>query len=123
MEGSDWAAVIVGLISVIAAIFSGKAARSAAKLNADASTTNSRTLAETEAYARARKMDIETIERQEEDIEELRKNNHQIREKLRALMEHNERLRNDNQSLHQDNEVLRRRVSRLEVQLGDHHEQ
>lgn len=119
MGGSDWAAIFVALISIISAIFSGRSARTAAKYNSDASVMNSRTQAETEAYNRARKMDIETIERQDKDIEELRLNSEKLRERVRLLMQDNERLREDNGRLHEENQSLLRRVDRLEKQQGE----
>lgn len=61
---------------------------------------NSRTAAETEAYNRARKMDIETIERQEKDITKLK-------ERVESLIK-------DNDRLHEANLLLRQRVTRLE---------
>lgn len=121
MKGSEWAIIIVALISVLSAIFSGRSAKAAAKYNSDASVMNSRTMAETEAYERARRMDIATIERQDEEIAEIRENAEKLRDKVRTLMQHNTQLREDNQKLHQDNETLRRRIARLETQLGDHH--
>lgn len=113
MGASEWAAIIVGLISVVAAIFSGRAARSAAKFNSDASIMNSRTAAETEAYIRARNMDLKTIEQQDKEIAEIRDNNEELRKKVRTLITENIELREENDS-------LRRRVARLE-QLGGNH--
>jgi len=109
MDGSDWAIVIVALISVISAYLSGKAARNAAKYNSDASMASAKIQAETEAYNRARKMDIETIKRQDEEIEELRKNGRELREKVRGLLA--------------ENEALKRRVSVLEQMQGESHGQ
>jgi regulator of replication initiation timing len=95
------------VISVGAAFLSGRAARSAAKYNSDASITNSKIQAETEAYNRARAMDIKTIERQDEEIEELRQNGRQLREKVRTLL--------------MENEILKQRVSALEQMQGENH--
>lgn len=105
MDGANWAAIIVAAITVVSAIFSGRAAKNAAKQSADATMINSRTQAETEAYNRARKMDIETIERQERDIEKMR-------ERIKSILE-------DNQKLHEDNDRLRRRVSGLEQRVAE----
>lgn len=122
MRGSDWATITVALISVISALLASRAAKTAAKFNSDASVTNSKIQAETEAYERARSMDIKTIERQDQEIEEIRQNSEKLREKVRMLMEHNERLRDENQRLHRDNETLMRRISRLETRFeGDQH--
>jgi FtsZ-binding cell division protein ZapB len=119
--GSDLAAIVVALISVISAFLAGRAARNAAKFNSEAAVASSKTQAETEAYQRARKMDIETIERQDQEIEEIRDNSAKLREKVRMLMIDNDRLREDNQNLHADNDTLRRRITSLELKLGEFH--
>jgi predicted RNase H-like nuclease (RuvC/YqgF family) len=62
---------VVALIGIISAWLSGRSARKAAQASADASMANARTQAETDAYNRARKMDIETISRQENEIKKL----------------------------------------------------
>jgi septal ring factor EnvC (AmiA/AmiB activator) len=112
MDSASWALVLVALISVLSAFLSGRAARSAAKLSSDATIVNSRTQAETEAYNRARKMDIETIERQDHEIAEIRENSEKLREKVRTLTIDNERI-------HEDNDRLRRRITALELQIGE----
>lgn len=95
MNAGNWATIIVALIALISAIFSGRAASGAAKYSSKAQ-------AETEAYGRARKMDIETIERQNGQLEELRK---RVKE------------------LELENNRLRRRVSQLELRTGETSEQ
>ncbi len=100
MEPSSIAAIVVALISVLSAWLAGRAARTAAKFSADASMSNEKIKAETEAYARARKMDTDTIKRQDEELEELR-------EEVKSLKE-------DNRALHRQNEALRTRVASLE---------
>lgn len=112
MDSASWALIVVALISVVSAVLSGRAAKSAARLNSDATVMNSRTQAETDAYNRARKMDIETIERQDREIDEIRDNSEKLREKVRELTKDNERI-------HEDNDRLRRRISALEQQLGE----
>jgi peptidoglycan hydrolase CwlO-like protein len=109
MKSSDWAVIIVALISVVSAVLAGRSARKAAKYDSEASITNSRTVAETEAYNRARKMDIETIERQDKEIDEVREQNRKLRAKIRELQ-------NDYETVHEENRVLRQRVTRLEQQ-------
>jgi|ERR1043165_1575695 FtsZ-binding cell division protein ZapB len=107
MKGSDWAVIIVALISVVSAVLAGRSARKAAKYDSDASIMNSKTLAETDAYNRARKMDIETIERQDKEIDEIREQNRRLRAKIRELQV-------DNENLHEENKSLKQRVTRLE---------
>lgn len=61
----------VAVIGLTSAWLSGRSARKAAQFSADASIANERTKAETEAYNRARAMDIQTIARQEIEIKKL----------------------------------------------------
>lgn len=98
MEAKDWATVIVAAISLISAVLAGRSAANASKYS-------TRTQAETEAYNRARKMDTETIERQDAEIKKLRK-------KIEELEE-------DAEMLHGENKLLRERVGRLEAKQGD----
>lgn len=107
MKGSDLALILVAVISVISAVLSSRSARKAAKYDSDSSVTNTRTVAETEAYNRARKMDIETIQRQDNEIDEIREQNRKLRAKVRELQADNEDLREENRGLTQ-------RVARLE---------
>lgn len=94
MTASLWATIIVAVISVGSAVFSGRAAK-----------YGSRTQAETEAYIRARKIDTETIDRQEKQLEKLR-------ERVRLLEESEERL-------NEDNDRLRSRVASLERKVEE----
>lgn len=116
MDGANWAAIIVAFVSVFSAILSGRAANKAAQSSSSASIMNSRTQAETEAYNRARKMDIETIERQDEELAEIREENKRIIGRIREL-------KIDNERLNEDNDRLRRRISHLERVLGETSEQ
>lgn len=112
MDQINWAGIVIAAIGVVASWLAGRAAKNASKYSA-------RTQAETEAYQRARKMDVETIERQDQEIDEIRKNNQDLRQKVRTLMLDNERLRAEIQQEQEDNATLRRRVSRLEKQQGE----
>jgi predicted RNase H-like nuclease (RuvC/YqgF family) len=100
MDPSSVTAIAVALISVLSAWLAGRAARNAAKFSADASTSNEKVKAETEAYNRARAIDVATIERQDREITELR--------------EEIESLKAAKGSLERQNEALRKRVSSLE---------
>jgi predicted RNase H-like nuclease (RuvC/YqgF family) len=93
VDSGNWAAIIVATLSLLAGLYT---ARTASK----ASISSTKTQAETEAYNRARKMDTETIEKQEKKIE-----------KLEARVEH---LEEQNDMLEQDNDRLRNRINRLE---------
>jgi predicted nuclease with TOPRIM domain len=112
MDKNDWAQVIVALVAVVSAILSGRAARKSTQLTSEASTMNARTQAETESYNRARQMDVQTIERQGKELEEIRANAEKLREKVREL-------KISNEQLNEDNDRLRRRISRLEAQVGE----
>lgn len=105
MDAGNWATIIVAAIALISAIFSGRAAAGASKYS-------SRAQAETEAYNRARTMDIQTINRQDQEIEEIRKENAEMFQKIKDL-------KADNERLHEDNDRLRRRVTHLERLLGE----
>lgn len=105
MNVSNWAPIIVAAIALVSAILSGRAASNASKYS-------TRAQAETEAYNRARTMDIKTIERQDEELEEIRAENALMLVRIKEL-------KVDNEQLHEDNDRLRRRISRLEQQLGE----
>lgn len=93
MEPFNWAGVAIAAIGVIAAWLSGRAAKNAAKASAEAAMSNVRTTAETDAYIRARDMDVETIKRQDGELTALR---------VRV------------RDLEAENETLRKRMSELE---------
>jgi cell division protein FtsB len=93
VETFNWAGIVIAAIGVIAAWLSGRAARNAAKASADATMANVRTTAETEAYLRARSMDVATIDRQDKELTALRA-------RVRTLED--------------ENDALRRRMSELE---------
>lgn len=107
MKGSDWALIAVAVISVLSAWLSSRSAKSAAKYNSDANVSSQKVIAETEAYARAREMDIETIERQGKRIKSLEENEERINRAIRQLRE-------ENLILHEDNDRLRRKIAGLE---------
>lgn len=75
-----FAGVIVSLGSAASAFASQRAA-------SKASVVNTRTVAEEEAYSRARKMDVETIKRQDDEIAELRDENKNLQTQIRDLSE------------------------------------
>lgn len=93
MDGGNWAAIIVAVVALLSGIYTARAA-------SKASTSSTKIQAETEAYERARKMDTETISKQEKKIEKLEGRVQQLEEK--------------NETLEEDNDRLRNRVNRLE---------
>lgn len=108
MDAGNWAGIIVAVIALVSALLSGRAAASASKYSTKAQ-------AETEAYNRARKMDIETIERQDTELAEIREENKKMDSRIREL-------KIDNERLHEDNDRLRRRITHLENLLGETNE-
>lgn len=119
MQGSEWAAIFVALISVVSAGLAGRAARAAAKYNSDASVASTRAQAETEAYNRARKMDIETIERQDKEIEDLALANIKLNVRCKDL---ERRQQEDRELIREQQEQissLKRRVARLSLEGRD----
>lgn len=112
MDPVNIGAVLVALIAALGAWASQRAAAKATKYNADAANINTKATAELEAYNRARAMDLKTIERQDEEFDEIRKEYDKLREDFKAMARDNERL-------HKENATLRRRVERLEHQLGE----
>lgn len=78
MDATNVASLIVALIAAVTAIASQRSA-------ARASTVNARTAAEEEAYNRARKMDIETIDRLIAENKELREREKELQEQVDIL--------------------------------------
>ena len=77
------------IITTLISMFAGWASqRSAAK----AGRATAKEQAELEAYNRARTMDIGTISRQNEEIEDLKKDNKELRAENRELKEDNRKL-------------------------------
>lgn len=92
MDQFNWGSVVIAAIGIISAWLAGRQARKAAQSSADASMANVRAQAETEAYNRARAMDIQTIQRQDEDIldlveqiKELKADNKSLRKRVAVL--------------------------------------
>ena len=94
------------LIALIAALGTWASHKSSAK----ASTINAKAAAEVEAYNRARKMDLETIQRQDAEIDDIRAENGILKKRVREV-------ELDNDELREDNTKLRRRVTALERKL------
>lgn len=78
MDATNLASLIVACIAALTAIASQ---RSASK----ASVVNSRTAAEEEAFNRARKMDVDTIDRLDKENKELREREKELEEQVDIL--------------------------------------
>lgn len=79
------ASILVGMVAAASAYASQRAAARASTLNATAA---SRVDMEKEAYERARKFDVETIGRQDHELDDLREENEELQVKIRALIQH-----------------------------------
>lgn len=85
---SDIASVAVAAIAALGMWASSRSAKKAMVQSTSISSKTDKEIAETEAYARARKLDIETIERQDREITEVREENHEIKLENMALRDH-----------------------------------
>lgn len=95
------------VVSIIAASGAFLAARASAKAQMTNVSTSSRVEMEKEAYERARKLDTETINRQDSELEELHNNQDALREDMRKVHRENERLYGENRIILEDNARLR----------------
>jgi predicted nuclease with TOPRIM domain len=109
------------IISLIAATATWLASRAASKASVKNAVTSSRAVMEEEAYQRARTYDVETIRRQDEEIDELRENQKTLNADVKMVNKENERLHQENSLILQDNYRLRgellwmrKRIVRLE---------
>lgn len=93
--------------AILIALFSLLGSWATQRSSAKAALQNTRAAAEVEAYARAVKMDSETIQRQDAEILELRNERNADRKRIKELED-------DNEGLHRECRHLRRRVILLE---------
>lgn len=116
MRGSDWAVVAVAVIGLIGAWFSARSARAAAEYSAKASVANQKAEAETEAYNRARKMDVETIQRQDAEIAELVEENRELKIELSKIRYEHHLLQQAFREQQDEVNALKRHVARLSAE-------
>lgn len=109
-KAAIWAGIAISLITALGAWASSRA-------SSRASTANSKTEAEKEAYDRARKMDVATIERQDAELEEIREQNRLLREQNDHLNADVKRIDADNRSLHDENRRVLEDNARLRAEL------
>lgn len=111
MDKSDVVTLLVAIISGLFALASQQQSSKAVKANnkatVDATNIQSRADLETEAYMRARAMDVATIQRQDQEIEELN-------EKYDTLESKYETLEGKYEKAMRENRELRARVEALE---------
>lgn len=89
LNAIDIGGILVAIIAALGAWLSQRAASRATFTN---TTVASRLDAEKEAYNRARAFDLQTIERQDSELTELRKDNKQLYERVAVLQERIARL-------------------------------
>lgn len=101
------------IISLIAAAGGYLAARASAKASMKNISTSSRVEMEKEAYERARKLDTDTINRQDSELDELRQNQKALNEDIKLVNRESERVHQENRLILEDNTRLRAEVARL----------
>lgn len=105
MDPAQIASIIVSVIAASAAYASGRANAKASKTNTSAS---NRVEMEKEAYERARKLDTETIERQDKEFHELSDKYDKLQARYEIQAEQNEKLNDDVARLTMDNYQVHR---------------
>lgn len=113
MDWGNWVTILVAVIAALSAYASQRAAAKASNLN---TTTTSRVDMEKEAYDRARKFDIETIERQDAEIAELRQDNKDLHEKIDVARSEARAARQEAREAHAEADALRRELDDLRRQ-------
>lgn len=135
MDAGDWATIICSLAALLGAVVTSRNSRKAQERNTTVVSATelekARIAAETAAYERARKMDVETIERQDKEIDDLREKVEHLNRDVKIVNEHNEELVEKNERLERRNEEilqqnrevltearqLRQEVARLRLRL------
>lgn len=110
MDWGNWVTILVAAIAALSAYASQRAAAKATNLN---TTTTSRVDMEKEAYDRARKFDIETIERQDAEIAELRADNQDLHDKIDVARSEAREARREAREAHAESEALRAELRKL----------
>lgn len=110
MDAGDWAAIICSLAALLGVVVTSRNARKAQEKNTTVVSATelekSRLAAETAAYERARRMDVETIERQDREIAELREQVGHLNTDVKATNAHNEELIRKSEHLEDQNERI-----------------
>lgn len=89
MNAIDISAIAIAIIALGSSWVTARTSSKATTINNE---TNARVEMEKEAYNRARDFDINTIERQNEQIEKLQRENRELKETVRVLTERLNRL-------------------------------
>lgn len=115
-DGGDMITLAVAVIAALSAWASQRSASRASSLNV---ATTSRVDMEKEAYDRARKFDIETIERQDAEIAELRTDNQDLHNKVDVARREAREARREAREAHAEADRLRVELTQLKQQVGD----
>lgn len=111
----DLASIIVSIIAAGSAYASQRAASKASTKKVE---TSSRTRMEEEAFERARKFDIDTIQRQDAEILDVLNKNKELNEDIKILHTDNLQLHADNEKLRIDNKILLEEVKQLRAEVA-----
>jgi chromosome segregation ATPase len=106
-------AVSAVVVSLIAAIVGWLTNRASNKANTTNVTTSSRVEMEKEAYERARKLDTETIQRQDSELNELETKYTALKEKFDKEQELSQKLHDDVARMTHDNYQVHRENTRI----------
>lgn len=117
--GWDWGDLVTLAVAAIAALSAYASQRAAAKASTLNTTTTTRVDMEKEAYDRARKFDIETIERQDAEIDELRQDNKELHEKIDVARAEARSARAEAREAHAEADRLRRELMVLKRKCRD----
>lgn len=98
--GQILSGIIITLITSLVAWLSQRASTKASITNV---TTSGRVEMEKEAYERARKLDTETINRQESELDDLRERNEKLEQRVEVLQDQNRKLNEDVARISRDN--------------------
>jgi chromosome segregation ATPase len=135
MDASNLAALITSALALFGVWVTSRNARKAAERNVVVTTSGevekARLAAETAAYERARKMDVETIERRDKEIKEIREQYEQVRSdnlhlnedvkrvdrENREVLEKSDQVMEQNRELIAQNRELADEVRRLRTEV------
>lgn len=106
---------IVTLIATFVGWLTNRASNKASVTNV---TTSSRVEMEKEAYERARKLDTETIDRQDKELKELEVKYDKLKARFDTVQEQNEKLNDDVSRMTHDNYQLHRENTRI-IEIND----
>lgn len=112
MPGLDYAAIIISLIAAFGMVSSARASSKASTKNAKAET-------EKEAYVRAREFDTETIERQKNQLKELREHDEKKAKQIKELRAEVGAVKSENSELRAELRRHEQRIHELETELSN----